>query len=375
MDHLHFGTPLKSISPTDEYSPPLLQSTPPPLLNTHGMARRDSPIHLIPASISLPFLFQDVDVARILLLTCWQGGAVHNHIPRGFAAPFQARLVPSRVRVQSLRGGEPSLDGLPIAKAPGDGATGTVTVKLSINYGVDGGSIVAVGPASCFGNNDINRAPKLQRKEGERWEGTVQVPLTEGVVKYHYVVLARTHRYEARIADRSINVQGLPDGAKVYVQDSFRSPKPATLATSCFSRAVFGKGKSAKVLETQNPEVEHAKITWSPNGKSDADGVTVRFALFAPRMDAGHSVWVQVMKIAPIFVPIDFIIRESLLPWVPLVTRAKYDSSCLAYFVRMVVMFDTQVKMANIGSQVFIAQVEVPRSEFPFEYKYVIVDR
>ena len=57
------------------------------------------------------------------------------------------------------------------------------------------------------------------------------MPLTEGVVKYHYVVLAKTHRYEARIADRSINIQGLPDGAKVYVQDSFRSPKVKLL---CF---------------------------------------------------------------------------------------------------------------------------------------------
>ena len=34
---------------------------------------------------------------------------------------------------------------------------GTVTLKLSINYGVDHGSIVAVGPASCFGQGDINR--------------------------------------------------------------------------------------------------------------------------------------------------------------------------------------------------------------------------
>ena len=59
---------------------------------------------------------------------------------------------------------------------------------------------------------------------------------------------------------------------------------------------MFGKGKTSKTLETQNPEVEHAKITWSPNGKSDSDGVTVRFALFAPRMDAGHSVWVQVVS-------------------------------------------------------------------------------
>ena len=46
---------------------------------------------------------------------------------------------------------------------------------------------------------------------------------------------------QARIAERAINVKGLSDGATVEVQDAFRSPKPATLATSCFSRAVFGK--------------------------------------------------------------------------------------------------------------------------------------
>jgi hypothetical protein len=32
-----------------------------------------------------------------------------------------------------------------------------VTLKLVINYGVDGGSIVVVGPASCFGSGDINK--------------------------------------------------------------------------------------------------------------------------------------------------------------------------------------------------------------------------
>jgi hypothetical protein len=34
---------------------------------------------------------------------------------------------------------------------------GSVTLKLVINYGVDGGSIVVVGPASCFGSGDINK--------------------------------------------------------------------------------------------------------------------------------------------------------------------------------------------------------------------------
>lgn len=43
---------------------------------------------------------------------------------------------------------------------------------------------------------DIHKAPKLNRKEGEKWEGWVTVPRSEGVVKYQYVVMAETHRYE-----------------------------------------------------------------------------------------------------------------------------------------------------------------------------------
>jgi hypothetical protein len=62
-------------------------------------------------------------------------------------------------------------------------------------------------------------APKLQRKGGgERWEGVVEVPLSEGVVKYQYVILSKTHRYEARIAERSINLEGLKAGDKIDVQ-------------------------------------------------------------------------------------------------------------------------------------------------------------
>jgi hypothetical protein len=134
--------------------------------------------------------------------------------------------------------------------------------------------------------------------------------------------MANTHRYEARIAERSVNLLGLPGGAVVDVQDSFRSPKahilkstryhawsrkctraltfenfefwsfqPATLATSCFSRAVFGKGKAdMSDLEGENPGIPHSGLTWSPHGASG--DVTVRFTLFAPRKECGHSVWV-----------------------------------------------------------------------------------
>jgi len=73
---------------------------------------------------------------------------------------------------------------------------------------------------------------------------------------------------------------------------NFLSFQPATLATSCFSRAVFGKGKAdLSDLEGENPGIPHSSLTWSPHGASG--DVTVRFTLFAPRKECGHSVWVS----------------------------------------------------------------------------------
>jgi len=67
-------------------------------------------------------------------------------------------LSPSRLSLVAIRGGAPSTEGIPLlagaAPTPEDGK---VFLKLSLNYGVDGGSIVAVGPSSCFGNGDIHK--------------------------------------------------------------------------------------------------------------------------------------------------------------------------------------------------------------------------
>lgn len=48
------------------------------------------------------------------------------------------------------------------------------------------------------------------------------------------------------------------------LQDSFRSPKPATLATACFSKAIFGKGHKAQDAATENRLVKPEAITWKP---------------------------------------------------------------------------------------------------------------
>jgi len=73
----------------------------------------------------------------------------------------------------------------------------------------------------------------LTRKEGERWEGFVTVPRSEGVVKYQYVIIGDTHRYEARIAERSVNVLGLPEGAVVDVQVSLMCSVLQGVAECC----------------------------------------------------------------------------------------------------------------------------------------------
>lgn len=43
-------------------------------------------------------------------------------------------------------------------------------------------------------------------------------------MKYQYVILSKTHRYEARIAERSINLEGLKAGDKMDVQVRFLLP-------------------------------------------------------------------------------------------------------------------------------------------------------
>jgi hypothetical protein len=212
----------------------------------------------------------------------------------GHLSGFQPRLVKNGLKnsllSSRLRGGGVTFTGLPIAEKSDSAGSGTVSLKLSLNYKVDGGVIVAVGPSSSFGNGDIHKAPKLQQKGGERWEGNVQVPLSETLVKYQYVVLSKTHRYEARIAERSVSLLGLKDGAKVDVQDAFRSPRPAVLATSCFTRAIFGRGRQEQHLATENPAVPYEKITWSAGNHGD-DEIVYRVVVFAPRKEAGHSIW------------------------------------------------------------------------------------
>jgi hypothetical protein len=44
------------------------------------------------------------------------------------------------------------------------------------------------------------------------------VPISEGIAKYQYVILSKTHRYEARIAERSINLLGTKSGETIDVQ-------------------------------------------------------------------------------------------------------------------------------------------------------------
>ena len=72
------------------------------------------------------------------------------------------------------------------------------------------------------------------------------MPLSEGVLRYNYVVLSsKQPRTEARVAERAVALKGLAPGSVLHVHDSFRSPKIASIASSCFSRAIFGRGHQA----------------------------------------------------------------------------------------------------------------------------------
>lgn len=70
-----------------------------------------------------------------------------------------SRIIKGDALSLRIRGGGGSLPP-PVASGPQTPAEGKVKIKLSINYGVEGGSIVAVGPHQSFGNGDIHKGMK-----------------------------------------------------------------------------------------------------------------------------------------------------------------------------------------------------------------------
>jgi hypothetical protein len=72
---------------------------------------------------------------------------VNNHVGRN-------RVVDSVLR---MRGGGANSPPLPVVDTKPMPGMGKVTLRLSLNYKVDGGVIVAVGPSSTFGSGDIHR--------------------------------------------------------------------------------------------------------------------------------------------------------------------------------------------------------------------------
>ncbi len=59
--------------------------------------------------------------------------------------------------VLRMRGGGPKSPPLPVVEKKPSPGQGKVTLRLSLNYKVDGGNIVAVGPSTIFGSGDIHR--------------------------------------------------------------------------------------------------------------------------------------------------------------------------------------------------------------------------
>jgi hypothetical protein len=170
-----------------------------------------------------------------------------------------------------LRGGEFSSP-LPIAADDVSKTSypeGTVTIRFSIRYGLDNGVVVVCGPHTKFGSNDPNRAPKMQKKGADFWGLTMQVPLEMELVTYNYVVLSNTRRKESQINVRTISLRGLTGGSHLEAQDMFRSPKAFSLATSCFSRAIFGRGFAEATAATENKVVQPEELVWAPPTSSD----------------------------------------------------------------------------------------------------------
>eukprot|EP00281_Chroomonas_sp_CCMP1168_P027736 CAMPEP_0206247986 /NCGR_PEP_ID=MMETSP0047_2-20121206/20113_1 /ASSEMBLY_ACC=CAM_ASM_000192 /TAXON_ID=195065 /ORGANISM="Chroomonas mesostigmatica_cf, Strain CCMP1168" /LENGTH=778 /DNA_ID=CAMNT_0053673569 /DNA_START=380 /DNA_END=2716 /DNA_ORIENTATION=+ len=213
---------------------------------------------------------------------------------------------------------------------------GFVTLRLRMNYGLDRGVVSASGPGTYFGGNDVKKAVQFKRKGGDDWEAEVKVPISAGVVYYHYVIQSTTWRYEARICDRSVSVKGMKDGDIIDVSDSFRSAKPATLATSCFSKAIFGRGHQDQNTKTENTVAGMDEIVWPEVGPKQ---VCVRASVYAPRVEAGHSVW---MRGKP----------DAMGAW----------------------SHESRVPMVHLGNRIYVGQVVVDVSDMPLEYKLTIYD-
>eukprot|EP00282_Hemiselmis_andersenii_P005405 CAMPEP_0114134328 /NCGR_PEP_ID=MMETSP0043_2-20121206/14095_1 /TAXON_ID=464988 /ORGANISM="Hemiselmis andersenii, Strain CCMP644" /LENGTH=864 /DNA_ID=CAMNT_0001227953 /DNA_START=33 /DNA_END=2623 /DNA_ORIENTATION=+ len=243
-----------------------------------------------------------------------------------------------------LRGGAPtSSSPLPIADpdappTPLD-SDATVTLKLFITYGIENGEVVATGPTVAFGGDDLARAVRLKRvgdKKDNVWGAEVKVPLGEASIEYHYVIKSRDTRYESRICPRSVSIAGLPAGSTVDVRDGFRSAKYYVLATSCFSRAIFGRGNSPENARTENKLVETGDLSWPELGEGQT---AVRLHVFAPRVSAGHSVWVRGNT-------------EGLGKW-------SKEKMC---------------PMVHIGGRIYVGQVVVDKADKNVEFKLAVVD-
>jgi hypothetical protein len=63
------------------------------------------------------------------------------------------------------------------------------------------------------------------------------------------------------------------------LQDAFRSPKPATLATSAFADAVFGKGHKAEDRASANKGAKNEELTWQVPGAASENSDTLQTSI------------------------------------------------------------------------------------------------
>lgn len=106
-------------------------------------------------ALALLLQFANSSNAGPNLLLRGGGFARARALPTRISREQNTALGQHRDSVLRMRGGHATL---PLVDTQGATANGgKAKLKISINYGVEGGSIVVVGPGSSFGNGDINR--------------------------------------------------------------------------------------------------------------------------------------------------------------------------------------------------------------------------
>jgi len=220
------------------------------------------------------------------------------------------------------------------------GMGGSITALLKIHYRVDhGGTIIVLGDSPELGGGDETKALKMKSADEENWELKLTVPLGDPLVSYKYGVLQDgKHRFEATQTPRSLPLQGLQDGDVVTLRDTWRSPKSNVFVSSAFREAIFAGKPSGDGIARSDSALGDKTAATIWRAPAD-DCVTVRFTIVVPRLTYGHTVHLTG--------------GHELL--------GKWDA-------------DKKASLVNMGRNLYSIILQIPKTDFGFEYKYCIFD-